>query len=133
MFAIKSTSMGELVDKMAIMSDMSCDYQHTRAMYKSYCELAYKYCGEKYNLYPIDLISGTPRDLLVIYARMCPDVHVNPSEYTGDSEQLCREIYEKYGESCWLPPMQILRWSYETLATWYVSELPSYELISLGV
>jgi hypothetical protein len=133
MFAIRHATRGELVNKMAIISDMTCDYRHARALYGEYCAHVYKYCGEKYNLCPVELIGGTPRDLLAVYAQKCPDVHVNPSEYTGDSKQLCDEIYDKYGETCRLPNPQVLRWSYETLATWYISELPYQELVSLGI
>ena len=139
-FEIKGETTQEVQNKMAIIADMHCENMICRAdnktraqWYRNYCEYAYKICGSQYKLYPPGLINGTLRDVLAEYKTQCVDIHLNPDDFTGDLSAVCEEIYTEYGESCHLPPSNITKWTYEKLANFYVSSLPYYELLGLGI
>jgi hypothetical protein len=138
-FEIKGETAQEVHHKMAIISDMHCENMTCRdnkpraQWYREYCEYVYKICGVQYKLYPPGLINGTLREVLAEYKTRCSDIHLNPEEFSGDLSAVCAELYAEYGEPCHLPPSNITKWTYEKLANFYVSSLPYYELLGLGI
>ena len=128
--------------KLAILGDIHCELmllgknprQATitrNQWFREYCEYVFKYCGEAYNLYNVKLIGGSFSDLLTEYQARCPDIHL--TECPDNIEQLCEELYRRYGASCHLPPVYILKYTYEALAHHYIETLPYFELVGLGI